>query len=727
MALDQFLIAPMTQGLQNDVEPWLIPEEAFAELKNAYVWRGRLRKRFGSTFITPSTAPDTGFEQLTSRLRINLGNTDGNGDINSGGTPLPGIIFKVGQMFSIGTELFTVVAAGAGVMITNSATATVMTFNTGTGAYDIQDSLAATACFFYPAEPVMGLMNYEVAAINDEPTFAFDTQFAYSYTAAGWGRLGTQVWAGTNSQLFWGQNYRGATDNVVLLFVTNNNEPDNIHFWDGATWTNFKPPYTSDPTDTINGCRVIAQFKGRLLFLNTYESKAGAAANNFKNRVRYSQVGSPLDADAWFEGKYLSGKGGFLDAPTNEAIISARLLRDRLVVFFERSTWELVDNGNAVRPFVWQRINSELGAESTFSTILFDKALLGIGNVGIHACNGANVERIDEKIPQKVFGFHNGNQGVDRVYGIRDYFAEMAYWAIPGHTSDDIYPSRVLTYNYRNKTWGENDDSITCFGYLQNLSDETWQVAIGTWEDRLDVWNDGQQQTEFRHVLAGNQEGYTFIIDIDEPRNAGVLQITNMVNAAGLVTLTVVDHNLETSDFILIENVIGATGVDGIYQIITFTATTLVINEPGFGGAYTGGGTIARVSNIDIQTKEYNFYQKQGRNLFIPKVGFYVDRTGSGQISVDFSASSSDRSLVRDGATSGALLGTSILETTPYATVPFESSQDRFWHVLYPQAEGETIQIHFYLSNAQMFDEDIALSNFELNAINIYARQVHRY
>ena len=116
-------------------------------------------------------------------------------------------------------------------------------------------------------------------------------------------------------------------------------------------------------------------------------------------------VGSPLDSSAWRQD--LAGSGNALDASTTEAIITVEFVKDRLIVFFERSTWELVYTGNQAYPFNWQQINTELGAESTFSIVPFDKICIGVGNVGIHACNGANVERIDEKIPDTVFDIHN--------------------------------------------------------------------------------------------------------------------------------------------------------------------------------------------------------------------------------------------------------------------------------------------------------------------------------
>jgi len=118
-------------------------------------------------------------------------------------------------------------------------------------------------------------------------------------------------------------------------------------------------------------------------------------------------------------------------APTEEAIVSAEFIKDRLIVFFERSTWELAYTGNQVLPFVWQKINTELGSEATFSVVPFDKVVLAIGNTGVHACNGSNVERIDTKIPDTVFEIFNKENGVSRVAGVRDYFNEMVYWSFP--------------------------------------------------------------------------------------------------------------------------------------------------------------------------------------------------------------------------------------------------------------------------------------------------------
>ena len=74
-AFQRFLIAPYQSGVQTNLKPWLIPDDALAQLTNAYVYRGRVRKRFGSVLLQGST-PTEGYEQLQSRLRINIGMTN---------------------------------------------------------------------------------------------------------------------------------------------------------------------------------------------------------------------------------------------------------------------------------------------------------------------------------------------------------------------------------------------------------------------------------------------------------------------------------------------------------------------------------------------------------------------------------------------------------------------------------------------------------------------------
>ena len=346
----------------------------------------------------------------------------------------------------------------------------------------------------------------------------------------------------------------------------------------------------------------------------------------------------------------------------------------------------------------------------------------------MQSCNGSNVERIDEKIPDSVFEINGENDGKKEVCGIRDYFLEYVYWAFPAPSNLQVYPNKMLLYNYRTGAWAFNDDSITALGYFQPDDNLTWGSATDTWQESSDTWGSATLDAQFPNILAGNQEGYTFILTDRSTRNAGVLQITNVTIGISAITLNIINHNLQTDDYILLEFLTGSGDITTLNGLI-FPVTVVdpnnvdIIDFDITVGTYTGGGTAARVSRIDILTKQYNFYAKEGRNAYIPKIDFMVDRTQNGEISIDYFTSSSDLSLVTDGIASGAIVGNSILETTPNALYPLEAQQARLWHRTYLQADGEYIQLRIYLSDIEMVDPDISLSDFELHAFVIHAQR----
>lgn len=748
-AINRFYIGQLTgTGLQSDLKPYAIPDDAFAELNNAYVFRGRVRKRFGGQLMRGTQAQIAGLEQIQSRFKIKLDTTDVAGAYSG---IIPGQVLGVGIAFSVidpvrtGTpndNFFTVYQNGA-MYSTGSATGT---YNTATGAVSITGAAASADVYFYPSQPVMGLCTYQVSAISDEQTIGFDTQFAYKFGANGWDiagpippTAGGVLFTGDNSKFFWSNTWIDGSDADYYMFVTNYNtgadltDSDKMYYWDGTSWGEFNPGFNSGTaTDTILSARIIVTFHNRLVLLNVVENTgAGPGANTtYSNRIRYSWDGSPVATAAFYDDT--GAGGGYLDCPTKEAIITAQFLKDRLIVYFESSTWELVYKGNQVEPFVWQQINTELGAESTFSQVPFDKIVLGVGNVGIHACSGYNVERIDSKIPDEVFRIHNDNNGIERVAGIRDYYTEMVYWTFPSEnqSSDFPYCNRVLTYNYKTGAWGFNDDSITAFGYFQNTVSQDlpglqWQNANMSWQEANMPWVSAILQARFRNVIAGNQEGYTFIVNPDLSSNCPALQITDIpsVTSTFIATLTIINHNLSAGDYIKISNCQGITDLNGlIFQVVTVTnANTVVIDLNGISvtGTYTGAGTVTRVTPIDFKTKQFNFYAEQGRNAYISKVDFLVDSTESGECVVDFLIGSSDYSMITQNNATNSIVGTSILETSPYVSVPFEAQQVRLWHPVYFLAEGEYVQFHFYLNHAQSIDVDIAEEDFQLHALII--------
>lgn len=712
---NRFFIAPYDEnsGQQNNIKPWLIPDNAFETLSNAYVFRGRVRKRFGSRYFANDNDP------LKSRLRILLAPA-----VLTITTPID---IVVGQAFSIGNDIFTVVNVTPpypkSLLSTSAVTATLIAIN------QVSFSAIAANVYFYPSLPVMGLLTYENSYINDEFTIAFDTRFAYNYSS-GWSRItgGADAWIGNDSDFFWGVSWSGADPSDRLFFVTNFDQldPNYMRYYNGLTWTSFNPAFNI-AGDTLQSARILTVFKNRLIALNTWEG--GAIPLNYVNRARYSQIGTPLttvDPTAWRQD--IAGKGNAIDAPTREAIITVEFIKDRLIVYFERSTWELAYTGNQIYPFSWQQINTELGVESTFSIIPFDKLAIGVGNVGVHACNGSNVDRIDQKIPNEIFDIKNDNFGPQRVYGIRDYFSEMLYWTFPAASlnTNPPFPNKLFVYNYPTGTWSFNDDSITCFGYFQPSNGVLWSSTTVTWSSDI-AWNSGSTLPKFQQVVAGNQQGYTFICDTNVNTNEKVLQITNVTLIGVQTNLQIINHNLAQGQYIYIDNAVwdpaGNYLNDQIFQVFTVTDKDNILIGPNanFTGIYQGGGLISRVSQINIKTKQYNFYAKDGRNSFVNKVDFLVDRTANGQLDVNYYVSTSIDNLLLDSINTGTLLGTGTLDTFPYPLIPLEATSTRLWHPVYLQAEGEVIQLELTMNSVQMLDPLIRESGFQLHAMCIYS------
>lgn len=738
--MDKFYIGQLDgTGLREDLKPYAIPDNAFASLRNAYVFRGRVTKRRGSILLEGSTTPDAGAEQLQSRLRINIGTlTSGTGYNINTLLSYSGNIAAIGQMFSMGDIMLTSYQT-TGALYTTDGTVTG-TYDTTSGAVTFMGTLPSDF-YFYPALPVMGLLNYETLNVNFETLIAFDTVFSYQYSTTGFERIAgsNSVWTGNNSNFFWGANWEGldgSSNIVTALFVTNYNSPtvggtlnnsDRLRYYDGSVWRQLDAQFdsTTMSQNYIVTARLCLVFKDRLILLNTVENTGASPGTNAfcVNRCRYSWNGNPANSTAFYQN--VPGKGGYVDAPTKEAIISAQFLKDRLIVYFERSTWELVYTNNQVLPFVWQKINTELGAEATFSQVPFDDVVLGVGNVGVHACSGTQVARIDSYIPDEVFNVHLEDQGVNRVYGIRDYDKECVYWSFPNDlaSTDFPYPNRVLVYNYKTGSWAFNDDSITCFGYYDNQYNTglTWAQAKRTWAQSHVTWRNAQAEGRAQEVIAGNQQGWVFLVT-DETSNSPALQVTD-VNVSTL-TITCYNHNLSDESWIKIENTVGITDLDGIWQInVDITqpnSFTLVAKSTVPTGTYQGGSTIRRITPIDILTKQFNFYANSDRNAAINKMNFFLTRTAGGQFNLDWYNNATEFSSVTDGDEL-SVYSSNYIVSTGLTTSSSEQQQQRLWRMAYPFGNGQSIQFRFYL-NDDSITADMDDYMFELHAFIVYAR-----
>ncbi len=676
--LEQVLISGSGSGLRLNQKPFMIPDDAFSVLENAYVWRDQVKKREGL--------------DLLGRLRRSftaqpLGNTDGagnfSGDLKAIFTLEASSEIAPGSIsVTIGAQIFTETTDGN---LSNGAGGTgTIDYLTGAITLNTNPNLAATAITitfgYYPSLPVMGIWQRELIAINNEQTIFFDTKYAYINSTGlenGFQELASTTpttWQGGDSDFFLCTNWRGANEYDRLFFATNffldTGGPtyDPIRYYDGATWVDFTP--TLDDTATpvkLVGARILIPYYGRLLALDTLEAPDSLATpgtpdialtKEYYNRCRFSQIGSPIQADAWQSTVF--GKGGFIDAPVNEKIISATFFKNTLIVSFERSTWQLRYVGEYGLPFIWERISSDFGSESTFSPVLFDQGVLQIGDRAITTATSNNVERIDLQIPDLVFQMRNDEFGKSRVWGIRNFQKEVVYWSWVNTNLESLstwkFPNQTLLFNYRNNTYAVFRDNVTAFGIYQSPVGVTWDRIDIFWDDEDVFWDNENANPEFESIVSGNQQGFVHYYassNIDEPS----LRITAFTAGATTIEITSPDHNLANGEWIQITNATFSTGDPGfnnrIYQISIVDKDTIAIYFWQNGDLpvdldpsnYIGGGVMTLFPIMDIQTKDFNPYQSKGSQLKLAYIDFLVDAFPQGLISVNVITNASNNNV----------------------------------------------------------------------------------
>jgi hypothetical protein len=664
-------ISGFNSGVQKkNKKPFLFVDDAFQELQNAYVWREEVKKREGIQFIGR-------FRRLFSSASI--GNSFASPwSFNIYSTYTPAIVPEATAEIEPGSLVITIQAApdivftdqGNGILtsptIGNSGSINyltgdvVLTHTAGAG-------VASTASFaYYPSLPAMGIWIREIAGVNDEETVWFDTKYAYKVIGGDFQEFlaSSVTWNGLDSNFFWATNYQGSDSSRRLFFVTSfvNSAGSPMRYTDGTTWTTFAPLVSA--TDTLWTARILIPYYGRLLALNTFEGTTAdqTTARNFFARCRFSQIGDPTAVDAWRSDIF--GKGGFIDAPTNEEIVSATFYKNTLIVQFERSTWRLQYVGEYGIPFLWERISSDFGSESTFSPVLFDNGVLAIGDKAIVASSGSDVKRIDLDIPDTVYDFLNASEGTKRVQGVRDFKKEVVYWCYPEFSSlynGQYFPNKTLLYNYRNNTYAFFRNNVTCFGNFQYQENITWDRLDVFWDDPLVGWDD-VGQSKLPLIVSGNQQGFAHFygypdvealadssIDALDQESLSVTAVT--VNAGVDVTLTIKNHNLQSDEIIYLTGLnyvvtdspptVGSTTLnDQIYMVQYVDIDTVRLfawdqaNKEFYSnfsvtnvGTYFGGGVVALFPRPYIETKDFNPAKQIGQNFLANSIDFLFDAT----------------------------------------------------------------------------------------------------
>ncbi len=653
MSYSPLYIAGMETGLVQSRQEFILPNDAYPTLENAFVWRERIKRKLGYKLLGRLRRTFTGVS-----LGLSLAGTWA---FNIYATTIPPTTHETNAEIEAGSVVITIGARtytddGQGNLIRSPVGGDgTINYNTGDVSIPLLGAGFASAISFnyFPGLPVMGLTLQELDGINAENTIAYDTVYAYEFQGTGWQEYipGT-VWTGSDSDFFWSTNYWVSTAFNKIYWVTNFNDP--IRYTDtvATAWVDFSPTINA-AGDKLENALVMLPFRSRMVVGNTIEQ-----GNPHPQRIRWSEIGNPFSdvsaivtvvvANAWRDD--IKGKGGFLDIPTSENIVSFGFVRDNLVVFCERSTWQLRYTGRSIAPFQIERVNSELGSESTFSSVQFDTSLIGIGDKGIVECDSFKSTRIDIKIPNLIFDFNNLREGPKRVHGIRDFQQQLAYWTycyLPDETPYSItFPNRRLVYNYESDNWAIFTDSLTTLGTFQSQNSPQWKSfpppeIINQWQSQNISWV--KRQALQPDIIGGNQQGFVEYLDVQTGNDVS-LAITNIVGSLDTVVVSSYDHNLFDDEVIQIYDIAPTdpffalnNGIYGVaildkdtFQLFQYNPLNDAFDIPVVivDGIYFSAGRIAIRDGFSVISKKFNF-SEEGQNIQMGYLDVLLDTSSN--------------------------------------------------------------------------------------------------
>lgn len=448
MGYDPFLIAPFTVGLDLDIEPWLLPQDAFETIENAHLKHGYVEKRNGFTELAQAA------------------HTDSNYAISNISQAYPGVVTITSASSTLGSGVADIVD-GTRIQINYVVGMTqvngvqYLANNVGGTTFELQDlngNNVDTSVFnpyvmngyvsVFPGDRITGIGRcYDSEGLRD--TIVWDDKRGYYFNKTNGSLepldLGDILASGETDFIHWNNWSSVANTNATPLnriYFTNGleytggmNGQNGIRFYSCSTAPTapqaisaslFRP--TINGLNTIDGCKFVFPLKQRLFLLATIEG-----GTNYPQRLRWCasrRPGTPgMFTDEWNDN--VPGLGGFIDAPTSEQVVTARYLQDSIIVFFTNSVWQAVPTTDPRLPVRWIKINSFRGADARMGSQEYDRYVLGVGTRGITATDSNETRRVDNRIEDFVTDLINGDE-FGRVFVNRNFQLRRTWILYPG-------------------------------------------------------------------------------------------------------------------------------------------------------------------------------------------------------------------------------------------------------------------------------------------------------
>lgn len=538
-------------------------------------------------------------------------------------------------------------------------------------------------------------------------------------------------------------------------------------------WVNFMPPL-SQANYVISelplaqyylvGARMIQAFKDRLLFIGPVVQSSGGSPIYLQDTVIFSQNGTPYytasfngqGVNALITGTYIpiltpsnesaapnayfadqNGFGGFIQAGVQQPAITSSTNQDVLMIGFRTLQTKLVFSGNDLLPFNFYSVNSELGSGSTFSAVNMDRGIISRGSRGFIIANQDQAIRIDLEIPDQVYQINLLNNGTERITAARDFINEWIYFSYPSNMVNGAYKfnSQTLQYNYRDDSWAIFNECYTTYGSFRPQTGYTWATIgtqFGTWGQWNKPWNAGSTTLLQSIVIAGNQQGYVVMRDQGTGESPSLY-----VQAFSSNTVTVPNHTLNEGDYIIFQGCIGTVSTqvnNQVFSVATIVDANNFTLSPGItAGTYVGGGQINRYYVPFVQTKQFPTSWQMGRKTRLGVQQYLLSKTSTSQITLLIYLSQNSASAYNDGAImpanntlNNSLIYSTVLYTCPESTnlgltpaninlnTPTAGQQAQIWHRINTSLIGDTVQLGFTMSDAQMRDVNLLNQTAEI-------------
>lgn len=345
----KIVVGPIDHGLKKDRTAFVINNDSFPTLINAYQWRGRVKRKRGTSLLTR-------LRRYFNSTNLSYSSTatialDGSGIANiltgfglqSTGNIIPGTV-----TITIGVNVYTDPTVDGYLTPTGTGGLNTIVYSTGVITIPGEAGNSASVVFsYYPGLPVMGLEEFVFDTDQFPGTIGFDAKYAYNIVNASpypsydisfyknppltailtlYGPKASPTptsWNGQDYQQFWTVNYQGA------LWATNGiNVPFSI--------TNIGMQYrlieAIDPIYAVGPPGIIkititnhGLVNGDFIFLNEIGGLTGV---NFQ--TAYVQVLDPNTFNAILQNAVIGGaytSGGIVQYLTNRSDVTVDNIR----------------------------------------------------------------------------------------------------------------------------------------------------------------------------------------------------------------------------------------------------------------------------------------------------------------------------------------------------------------------------------------------------------------